>query len=61
MKKFKKADQVELKPLNEDIYDEFSIQELEQRLETKPWICGGNCNDFDVEIPEEQILDIPEL
>jgi hypothetical protein len=32
----------ELKPLNNELYDEFSIQELEQRLETKPWICAGN-------------------
>tara|TARA_R100000908_G_C3755860_1_gene150424 strand:+ start:2776 stop:2946 length:171 start_codon:yes stop_codon:yes gene_type:complete len=53
MNKLKKTDQVELMPLNEDIFDEFSIQELEQRLETKPWICGANCSDFDVEIPEQ--------
>jgi|688.fasta_scaffold75804_4 hypothetical protein len=31
----------ELEPLNNELYSEFSIQELEQRLETKPWICGA--------------------
>ncbi|MTI86867.1 MAG: hypothetical protein FH748_02740 [Balneolaceae bacterium] len=58
MKKPKKLNDVELKPLNDDLYDEFSIQELEQRLETKPWICGvhgDDCGVDDVEIPRETI------
>lgn len=32
----------DLLPLNTDFYDEFSLQELEERLETAPWICGVN-------------------
>ena len=47
-------EEVELKPLNDDLYDEFSIQELEQRLETDPWICAGYCNDFSVTLPDQQ-------
>ena len=27
---------------NEQLYDEYIICELEERLETKPWICGAN-------------------
>lgn len=31
----------ELISFNHELYDEFTIQELEERLETKPWICGA--------------------
>lgn len=27
-------------PLNEEVYSDFSIEELEERLETGPWLCG---------------------
>ena len=32
----------ELVSLNHELYDEFTIIELEERLETKPWICGAH-------------------
>ena len=33
----------EIESFNEDLYDDFTIEELEQRLETlTPWICGAN-------------------
>lgn len=31
----------ELESLNQELYSELSIEELERRLETKPWICGA--------------------
>jgi hypothetical protein len=31
----------ELECLNQELYSELSIEELEKRLETKPWICGA--------------------
>ena len=32
----------EMTSFNEQLYDEYIICELEERLETKPWICGAN-------------------
>ena len=32
----------EMTSFNEQLYDEYTICELEERLETKPWICGAN-------------------
>ena len=32
----------EMTSFNEQLYDEYTICELEERLETKPWICGEN-------------------
>lgn len=59
MKKSKNTNTVELKPLNEKLYDEFSLQELEQRLETAAWIdiCGvhgDECGVDDVTLPDPQ-------
>lgn len=31
----------ELQQLNDKLYDDYSIEELEQRLEFAPWICGA--------------------
>jgi len=31
----------EIKSLNSKLHDDFSIEELEQRLQTDPWICGA--------------------
>lgn len=43
-KKFEKKrhsiEPVEQKSLNMEIYSDFSIEELEDRLETGPWVCG---------------------
>ncbi|MCT3760269.1 hypothetical protein HZQ19_15455 [Elizabethkingia anophelis] len=32
----------ELTSFNDHLYDEYTISELEERLETKPWMCGVN-------------------
>lgn len=39
----------ELKSLNTELYNSFSIEELEQRLETKAWGC--DCNGGYIECP----------
>ena len=41
---------VELTSLNNQLYTEFSIEQLEQRLETKAWGCDVDCNTY-VECP----------
>lgn len=38
----KKRKEFEMQPLNQELYSDLSIEELEQRLETKPWICGAH-------------------
>ena len=38
----KKREEFEMQPLNQELYSDLSIEELEQRLETKPWICGAH-------------------
>jgi hypothetical protein len=40
----------ELVPLNDKLYSEFSIEELEQRLETKAWGCDTDCGTY-IECP----------
>jgi hypothetical protein len=44
------AKSTELIPLNNLLYTEFSIEELEQRLETKAWGCDVDCGTY-VECP----------
>jgi len=48
-----KEPQEELVSLNDELYSDFSIEELEMRLETKPWICGVNGN-LVIKSPSEQ-------
>lgn len=36
----------ELESLNSSLYTEFSLQQLEQRLETKTWGCEADCGSF---------------
>lgn len=40
----------ELVPLNDALYSGFSIEQLEQRLETKAWGCDVDCGTY-VECP----------
>lgn len=63
-KKFSKQDQ--MVSLNDALYEGFSVEELEKRLETAPWICGGYVDadvDIDVDIDSierpEQIDSLP--
>lgn len=41
MKKSKSLEKVEIVPMNDNLYDEFLVQELETRLETDPLLSGG--------------------
>ena len=55
-KPVKKTKDTELQSLNHELYSDFSIQELEERLETKPWICGvhgEDCGVDDIVIEQE--------
>lgn len=40
MSKFPEKSTPPITPLNEEVYSDFSIEELEERLETGPWLCG---------------------
>jgi len=40
MKKKKRKDERELSPLNESLLDRFSVEKLEERLETDPLLIG---------------------
>lgn len=40
MKKIEKEIYIEHKSLNTELYTDFSIEELEDRLETGPWVCN---------------------
>ena len=52
-KKLLKQDMVSL---NDALYEGFSVEELEQRLETAPWICGGYVDaDIDVDVHIDSI------
>lgn len=37
---------LELKPLNAKLYNDFSIEQLEKRLETKSWGCDSDCGNY---------------
>jgi len=41
--KQKQTEKPEIVSYNDDLYDDFKISELEQRLETsEPWVCGAH-------------------
>lgn len=46
----KKQGEEEILPLNQNLFNEFSIQELEERLETDPFLLNNlfNLNQYDV-------------
>lgn len=45
-----RAEQPDLVPLNNALYSGFSIEQLEQRLETKSWGCDVDCGSY-IECP----------
>jgi hypothetical protein len=44
---------MELKSLNERLYDDFFVQELDSRLETDPLMTGGLFDLFDPQDPSQ--------
>jgi len=47
-----------MKSINPDetLYLHFDIEELEDRLEMGPWICGVNCPEADCKINTEETI-----
>lgn len=48
-KKIPKKKKDELMPLNENLYNEFSLEKLEERLETDPLVIGDLIGEQDVD------------